>query len=504
MKASIRIFVNTIAQYVKTLLNVGLTLISTRLILKYLGVEDFGIYSLIAGVVSMLAFAINAMSSTTQRFMSFHQGKSSLDDQKKIFSNCLYIHLFLGIAFFLVLISLMWFIFDGYLNISNERIYAAKLCFCFIAFMLFISFITSPFRAVLISHENILYLSIIDVIDGVLKVIFAILLGFSQSDRLILYCLFLCLIQLFNLIAISIYAFSHYTECKSPTIKVVNKKHIYDILGFASWNIYSVACIIGRTQGLAVIINRFFGPLMNAAYGLSFQISGYINFMSESLLNAVRPQIIKSEGLGNREHSIWLSTITCKYSFFLLSLIAIPTIFEIPKLLDIWLENVPDFTIVFCRMVLIASVIDSLTIGLSIVNQAVGNVKKYALCVNTVKLLTLPTVYLFEVQGYNIFYIVICYIIFEFICAMARIEFISKTVGMDKILFVKNVFFKEIIPFILLVLCSFLINRTVSNDYRFILTFFISDIVFVFSIYLFSMTEKEKNLLLDIYHKIHK
>lgn len=427
MKSSTRVIINTTAQYVKTFVNIILTLFSARLILEALGVTDFGLYSLLAGCTSMLAFATNALASTTQRFLSYHQGKSSVEKQKDIFANSFYIQLFLGLVTLVVLLAFTPFLFDGVLNIPIERLFAAQWTYVIVAIMLFVTFLCTPFRAMLISHENIVYITVIDVVDGFLKVALAIALFHIGYDRLIGYAVFLLSIQFFNLFAIAIYAIRKYEECSIPSIKRVHKKYIEDIASYAGWNIYSIGCVMGRTQGIALLINRFLGPAVNAAYGLGFQIAGYVNFMSESLMNAVRPQIVRAEGEGDRERMLWLSEVASKFSFYLLSCLAVPCIFEMDTLLSLWLGNTPDYAVLFCRMVLVASIVDTLTCGLGLANQAIGNIKQYSLAVNSVKLLTLPIALLSMEIGLPIYCVAICYVVFEFLCAMIRLPFVRKT-----------------------------------------------------------------------------
>lgn len=492
MKSSTRVIVNTTVQYVKTFVNIILTLFSARLILEALGVTDFGLYSLLAGVTSMLAFATNALASTTQRFLSYHQGKSSVEKQKDIFANSFYIQLFLGLVTLVVLLALTPFLFDGVLNIPIERVLAAQWTYVIVAIMLFVTFLCTPFRAMLISHENIVYITVIDVVDGFLKVALAIALFHIGYDRLIGYAVFLLSIQFFNLFAIAIYAIRKYEECSIPSIKRVHKKYIEDIASYAGWNIYSIGCVMGRTQGIALLINRFLGPAVNAAYGLGFQIAGYVNFMSESLMNAVRPQIVRAEGEGDRERMLWLSEVASKFSFYLLSCLAVPCIFEMDTLLSLWLGNTPDYAVLFCRMVLVASIVDTLTCGLGLANQAIGNIKQYSLAVNSVKLLTLPIVLVSMEIGLPIYCVAICYVVFEFLCAMIRLPFVRKTGGLNISKFIRNVFVKEFLPFVFFLLVIIVLSSCFNSDYSFVITFAISIPLYVIIIYLLGLTKSER------------
>lgn len=504
MNSSTRVIINTTAQYVKTFVNIILTLFSARLILEALGVTDFGLYSLLAGVTSMLAFATNALASTTQRFLSYHRGKSCIEKQKDIFANSFYIQLILGLFTLVFLLALTPFLFAGVLNVPVERVFAAQWTYAIVALMLFVTFLCTPFRAILISHENIVYITIIDVIDGVLKVALAIALFHVGYDRLIGYAIFLLLIQLFNLIAIAVYAIRKYEECSIPSIRRVDKKYIKDISSYAGWNVYSIGCVMGRTQGVALLINRFFGPTVNAAYGLGFQIAGYVYFMSESLMNAIRPQIVQSEGEGDRARMLWLSEVASKFSFYLLSCLAVPCIFEMDTLLRLWLGKTPDYAVLFCRMVLVASIVDTLTCGLGLANQAIGNIKQYSLAVNSVKLLTLPIAFVCVKIGFPMYWVAVCYVVFEFLCAMIRLPFVRKTGGLDIVRFCRNVFAKEFVPFLILIVVTAVSSLYSSFAFDCVFTFTIAISVYIVSIYLFGLTQEEKKKLVTILLKIRQ
>ena len=324
MRSSTRLIVNTGAQYLRTIINIVLSLYSTRLILHALGIEDYGVYTLIAGVVSMLAFMTNAMVSTTQRFMSYHQTKSTLATQQIIFGNSIIMHLLFGVVVLLLLEVIGLFLFDGFLNIVPARISAAKIVYqCAIA-MILCSFMTAPFKALLISHENLVYISIIDILDGILKVGVALVLLALNQDKLILYGYLMISIYLLNLFAFLIYDGIKYQECVLPKIKNFNKEYLKSMSSYVGWQLYSTGCVIGRTQGTAIILNRFFGTVINAAFGIALQLSGAVNFISSALVTAINPQIVKAEGSGNRKKMFELAEVASKFSFLLLAMVVIP------------------------------------------------------------------------------------------------------------------------------------------------------------------------------------
>ena len=220
MNPSNRIIVNTLAQYVRTIINMVLSLYSSRLVLNILGVDDYGVYSLVAGVVSMLSFLTNSLVGSTQRFLSVSQGKGNMERLKEVFNNSLILHIALGFIVAIILFALTPFIFDGFLNIPNGSIEVAKELYILVVLMVYISFIASPYRALLVSHENIVYTSIIDVIDGILKVGLVLLLPYIPINKLLAYGLIMLCIQLVNLLAFMTYSHLKYEECCWPKLRL--------------------------------------------------------------------------------------------------------------------------------------------------------------------------------------------------------------------------------------------------------------------------------------------
>lgn len=450
----------------------------------------------------MLAFVTNALSITTQRFLSFHQGKSKIDGQRLYFVNSTFIHFCIGLLIVFGLLQLTPLIFNGFLNISLGRTDAAKSTYYIVSIILFITFMTSPFRAVLISHENIVYLSIIDIVDGILKVIAAVCLSYIAHDKLVAYAFLIGLIQFFNLCAIGLFSCIRYPECRSINIKSISLTVVKDILSFTSWTIYSIGCVIGRTQGLAIIINKFYGATLNAAYGIAFQISGYITVISESIINAMRPQIIKAEGEGLRTRMLWLSEIASKYCTLLLCCIAIPSVALMPDILKIWLGNdVPEYATLFSRMVMIAAIFDTSTIGLVSANQAVGNIKYYSIIINSIKLLTVPAV-LITIRFTNIHALTYIYISFEAICAFSRIYFLKKTSGLNVRNFITNVFGRLIVPVLVFFISVCYCVRIHDLTFRIICTYIFPNFLFLSIFYICGMDRNERGLFNSMLMKI--
>ena len=506
MTASQRVFVNTIAQYARTIINMVLSLYTVRMVLAILGESDYGIYILLAGVIAMMSFATNSLVLTTQRFISFYQGKGDKDQLKEVFNNSLVIHIFLAVLVLVVLEVITPLLFNGFLNIPADRIPAAKGMYQLMIVILSVTFITSPFRALLISHENIVYISIIDVLDGVLKVVFVTLLARIPYDKLVSYGVILLGVQLFNFLAFSGYGYLKYEECILPRFGRVNKLYIKEMLSFAGWSVYSVGCIIGRQQGVAIVLNRIMGAVINAAYGIAFQIAAYANFLSSSLVNAIAPQIVKAEGGGNRNKALWLSQVTCKFMFFLLSAVCIPCMFEINNILSWWLKEVPQHADLFCIMVMLTQMVDALTIGLIHINNAIGRIGWFSVIINTPKLLTFPIVFFCIRGGAPLYSVAIVFVSIELLCSLLRLPFIQRRAGLNLKVFFREVFAMEILPVLLCVAVCMLFVHLVSFNYRFIATIFVSMTVYGIGIYSIGLTKNERNkvdgIVRDVLSKI--
>lgn len=502
MQASNRIIVNTLAQYTRTILNVLLSLYSARLVLDYLGVEDYGIYTLVAGVVSMLSFLTNSLVSSTQRFLSYNQGKGNLEDIKSVFSNSLLLHIVLGLLIALVLESLTPFLFSGFLNIPTGREYAAKIIYQLVVIMVYISFISAPYRALLTSKENIIYISVIDVIDGILKVGLVLLIPILGIDNLIAYGCIMLLISSFNLFSFSIYSHKCYDECILPKLRYFSWDYARKLFSFTGWVTYSALCIAVRTQGLAIVLNKMLGTAINAAYGIGGQVSGMVSFISTSINNAIAPQLMTSEGSGNREHMWILAKVESKFSFLLLAMVGIPTIFEMDTLLQLWLGNVPPYATLFARTFLTMQIVDMLTIGLALANKAIGNIGFYTIVTLTPKLLILPISWIFLKLGFPLVSVCILMIAIEALCMFIRIPLLNMQHGFKAWDYIKDVIVKSIPPMLICVVACFLICHYFDFQFRFLITFIVSISLSSLIVYKFTLNSLERSKVNQLIHSI--
>jgi Na+-driven multidrug efflux pump len=501
MQNAKRVILNTGILYAKMLVTIGISLYSTRLVLSALGVSDYGTYNLIAGIIIMLSFINVAMTTSTQRYFSFYQGTKDTKMQKDIFRNSLLLHLAIGVILIIILLLVSLFLFDDFLNIPEERIFAAKAVYYFMLFSVLATVLSVPFTATLNAHENMLWIAIGNTIEVMLKLGVAFSLYIYDGDKLIFYGLSIAIISIMSLLFYSFFCMKKYSECTLNLHKAVNPKLMKELASFAGWNLFGALCGVGRTQGLAIILNLFFGTVVNAAYGLANQVSGQMNFFSVTMLRALNPQIMKSEGAGDRQRMLRLSMMASKFGFFLLAFVAIPCIFEMPSILHSWLKEIPEYTISFCILILVAIMTNQLTIGLQSAIQATGRIKIYQSIVGIILLLNLPISYFLLKQDFPIYSVMISFIMIELIACGFRILFLKKIVGLSVKEYINRVLLMELVPVLASTSVCLLITNVLCFDFRFIFTFIVSIIVFVICIYFWGLCKDEKAIVNDMAKK---
>ena len=491
MEATKRIIVNTTVQYVRTSIYMVLTLYSTRFIFRALGESDFGLYSVIGSIVMMLGFITNSLASSTQRFLSYTHGLNDKKELRNIFSNALFLHSVIALLLALLMILIEPYLM-AYLRIPLGRFDAGAFVYYMVAITIAMTFVTSPIRALYIARENIVFVSVVEIVDVLLRFVGAISLAYISWDSLKVYALLMSALSVFNFLVYVVYASRNYDECHFPKLKEITKSNLKKLTGFAVWNVYAVGSAVFRDQGFAVIINRFFGTLLNASYGIAQQLSHAVNSIALSIINSVNPQLMKAEGRGDRSQMLKLATMESKYSFIVLSLLLIPVIVEIPQILVFWLDKNPECAVDFGRGIIIAIVIDQATVGLTSANQAIGHIRNYSLLFSTLRLLVLPVAWISLYLGFPAQSIMWVYIIFVILCSLIRLPFLHNTAGLDVRDFCRNVFLKALVPIVGNILVSYLICMYVSIPFRFIVTECIGVGMGVVLIYFCALDENEK------------
>ena len=496
------IVVNTLAQFTRTIVNVGLGFYSTRLVLEALGDSNYGVYTLVAGVVFLLSFVTNAMSTTTQRFLSYHRGNGDITLLKKTFGNIIFLHVLLTILILMILELIGLFLFDGFLNINKEQIPVAKYTYQCVIFMVLCSCMASPFRGLLISHQNLIFVSIVDIVDGILKLVIAVVILYwvFMKDALMEYSLLMTIINLFNLVVFSIFCFFKYEECVMPKLKNWCFSMIKQMLGFTGWVVYSAFVIVGRNQGTAIVLNKFYGTIVNTAFGLASQINSACTFISGSILNAFNPQIIKLKGEQNHLGAFRYAQTASKLCYLFMLALVMPLCVYMPEIIKIWLGYVPEYAVILGRIVILTTLSDQLTTGLSVINKAVGKLKRYALTVDTVKILTIPVMAILLILKLPLIIAFGTYFLMEIISAMLRLPIVKCESDFSIVGWIRDVILRVIIPTILVFLLYMGSAFFLPHTYSIILIVSITGtLILVFVSYLIALNRAEKLIVNTLY-----
>ena len=385
-KVSHRVIKNTGWLYAKMGITMFISLWVTRLILLSLGASDFGIYTIVGGAISMLGFLNNSLSSASVRFMAYAEGQ---DDQKRktvIFNMCLVLHLCIALLMVVVLAGAAFVFFGGVLSIPAERMDAAYIVYASMVVGVFFNICRVPYDAVINSHEKMKFYAIIGVLESLLKLAVAFACVYTSKDKLVVYGILMAIIPVLTFVVTCVYCHKHYSECVFRPLKHWDKNALKEMLSFASWNFFTTMSSMLSGYGTGIVLNHFFGTLLNAAYGIASQLSGQLGAFSLNMLKAVIPTITKSEAGGQRAEMIRRSTLACKYSYLILAIFAIPFILEMDFILKLWLKEVPEWAVLFTQMSLVLSLISQLTIAYGTAIHAEGNISRYSTVISILHL----------------------------------------------------------------------------------------------------------------------
>jgi O-antigen/teichoic acid export membrane protein len=336
----------------------------------------------------------------------------------------------------------------------------------------------------------------VEICDSVIKLLLVIGLAYINADKLLAYAILMASIQLLNLFIFSLYAKLHFPECSLTVRKRdVDRQAITQLIGFAGWTTYGAGALAARNQGINVIINHFAGTVANAAYGVAAQVNAAIFFVSSSIVNAMNPQIMRAEGESDRQRVLKLASQESKYSAILLSIAAIPMLFEMPTILALWLKEVPENTAMFCTFTLASCLVDQFTIGLNAVNQAQGKIGTYSMLMFTPKLLVLPIAWWQLHTGSQLVAVMWTYIIVEAIVAAIRIPFMKATAGLHVTDYLKHTVLPLLPLIATMMLVSWACTQYLHFPFRFMFTVPVSILGGLLVAWQLSLSGKERQYI---------
>ncbi|MGN6493965.1 MAG: hypothetical protein ACTHLE_18345 [Agriterribacter sp.] len=428
------------------IISIFLALYSTRLVLSGLGASDFGIYNLVAGVIAMLSFLNTSMTLSTQRYLSYYIGSKDFEKLKVVFKSSVLLHLIIAAIVVLILELAGMYLFDNVLKIPADREGAAKIAFHLMVVSTFFTINAVPYDASINAHEDLGFDAITGILDSVLKLIVALLVLRAEYDKLIMYGLLIAVVTIIIRIIKSVYCIKKYHECKVNLLTTANFNGgiFKEMIAFAGWNTFGAIMSVCRNQGIAVVLNVFLGTVVNAAYGIANQVNSQISSFSGGLTKSLNPQIIKSEGEGDRKRMLKLAMTASKFSFFLFLFFSVPLIIEMPYVLMLWLKNVPDHTVVFCQLALLVSLTLQLSNGLMVAMQSVGKIKSYTVIVSFLLFLNLPISYVMLKIGFSPEYVFVVALVLEGVALISRILLAKVITGLKPSLYLFKVFVPSI------------------------------------------------------------
>lgn len=499
MQAANRVAKNTGILYARMAITVFISLYATRLILAALGVADFGLFNVVGGIIAMLGFLNSSMAAATQRFMSFAQGAGDLEKVKRIFNMSTVLHVIIALLMIVVLEIAGYFFLNGILNIAPERVEVAKTIYHFMVVSTFFTVLSVPYEAVITSHENMLFYAILGILESVLKLGIALYITYSAFDHLVAYGFLMAALSIFLLILRRIYCHRYYVECVLQLRHYYDKPLLKEISGFAGWSLLGSATSMGAFYGQTLVLNIFFGTTVNAAQGIAAQISGQLGVFALTLTKALNPLIDKSEGAGNREMMLKATLLGTKVSFFLLSFLYVPFLIEMPYLLHLWLKNVPDFTVTFCRLLLFRNLIEQLFIPLTNAISAVGNIKSFQKISGILNLTPIIAAFLFFSLGFPAYSIYVAFILFS-VAQFFNVLYFSKiNCGLSLSMFYKNIVFRCFLVFSLSLFITYLISLFLEQGFFKLVTIVVvGGVSYLLFLWIVGLTEYEKKIAIKL------
>ena len=496
-----RIAKNAGMLYIRMLLTMAVTLYTSRIVLNVLGVEDYGIYNVVGGFVTMFGFLNSSMASATQRFFSFEIGKRDFPQLARVFSMSVNIHFIIAVIIFVLAETVgLWFV-DTQLTIPAKRMGAAQWVYQFSIFTFLVGVVSVPYNAAIIAHERMGVCAWVSIIEVSLKLLMVFMLIWFGFDKLKLYAVLMFMVALIIRFIYGIYCSRNFPESRFRWFW--DQALFKLLLSYAGWNLWGQTSSVLKGQGVNILLNIFFGPAVNAARGIAYQVQGAVNLFVSNFQMAMNPQIIKSFAIDDMKYMHQLIFQGAKYSFFLIFTLSLPIILETEILLKFWLKIVPEYTRVFTQLAIINILIESLSGSLVAAAQASGKIKLYQGVVGGLYLFILPISYLFLKLGFLPQVTLWISIAMSVIITLVRLIILRRLVQVSIKYFLVKVVLKTFIVSISALILPLVIHLIIEESlYRLILVVFTAMISTVYATYLLGLNKNEKLYFLQSIIKI--
>lgn len=496
--ANQRMAKNAIFLSLRMIIVTFISIFTTRYLLGNLGVEDFGVYNVTIGIVSMCAFLQPSLSNAIQRFYNFKLGNRDLTGATCVFNTGLFIQIGLALSIIVVCESVgLWYVFNK-LVVPDGRFEAVFWIYHISVASIAISMLQVPYTAVVMAHERMDFYAILNIIDVVLKLIIAVFIKYSTYDRLVFYGLMLGLLNLANL-----FTYIVFVKRKFPgvhgCIKGV-KAQFRPMLSFSFWNMLESIARIGKSQGGNLLLNYYFGPAVNAARGLADQICYAFGSFVESASTAVRPQMTKRYAMGDVKASVSIFFTLSKFTVLIMLMFAYPVYLEIDYVLRLWLgSTIPVLAVTFIRLSIIWFLVDKLASPVTAIIHATGKVKKYHLWSCIINFMTIPVAWILFMVGMPSYVLFIVFLVFALVAQGFFIVMIRDLIDISVVKYLKEVIVKTLCAFLAIAIVPLMIFLFMDEGFIRLLSVSISNIVLLIgSMYFMTLNPEERNILRQV------
>ena len=458
-----RIAKNTLLLYFRMLFMMVVSLYTSRVILNALGVEDFGIYNVVGGVVAMFTVISGSLSAAISRFITYELGKGDQSKLNKIFSASVTIQLLLSLRIVILIESVgVWFL-NTKMTIPVDRMAAANWVLQFSIITFVVNLISVPYNAAIIAHEKMSAFAYISILEAMGKLAIAFLIMWSPIDKLIYYAILMCTVAIIVRFTYGHYCKKHFAECTYHFHW--DKDILKQMFGFAGWNFIGASSTILRDQGGNIILNMFFGPSVNAARGIANQVNGAITGFVQNFMTALNPQITKSYAYGNYGYMMTLVFQGARLSFYMLLLLSLPVLVNTHYILVIWLKLVPEHAVLFVQLILVFAMCESISNPLITAMLATGKIRNYQIVVGGMQLLNLPISYWCLQCGCIPESILIVAICISLGCLAARLFMLRNMIGLSIVLYVKDVILNILVVAAISVIIPYILTKYMSESF---------------------------------------
>lgn len=501
MEGNKRIAVNTVFLYTKFIITTLISLVVSRLVLKALGESNYGLYTVVGGIVTMLNTLGTSMVSTSYRYMTVEIGKGEKGNPNKTYNTIVVVHILLALLLIILGETAGVYYINNYLNINPNQIPDALFILHLSLATTAFAVITIPMNGLIIAREKFMFTSIVETISALLKIALIFVLINYEGNKLRFYAVILAIIQFITPLTYQIYC-----RIKDPeVIKWCLNKNIDDyknLFSFAFWIFFGAMALIGKNQGSALIINFFFGTILNAAFGLAIQINHAVSSFTATLRQAAIPQIMKSQGAGNENRSLSLVYTISKYSYLSMNIVAIPVLLNIDYILKLWLDEIPIYTNIFICFMLINGMISNLGAGFDASIQATGKIRKNQIGYSLINLSLLPFVYIMYKIGFPPYVNVVFMSLITIVVLLFQIHIMTELTSFNIKKYI-NITIKPALMSTALAVIPILFISNYFNkiSYTNIILIFITFVWTCFSIYLCGITKEEKQIITRIIKK---